>query len=74
MSYADSNELFWVGADVGLYSLSVVIYSDINWNHQLHGNRSSLVGNVLRNSTFRFPDLKVIIIIHSRVPATQHMP
>lgn len=67
--------MFGVGADVGLYSLSVVIYSAIKWNHQLHGNKFSLVRNVLRNATFRFPDLKVImIIIHSRVSATQHMP
>lgn len=68
------NELFRVGVDVGIYAVSVVIYKAIKWNCQLCENRSSLVRTVVRNTTFRFPDLKVIIIIiHSRVPATWHM-
>lgn len=63
------NELFRVGVDVGIHTVSAVIYKAIKWNCQLHGNKSSLVRNVVRNATFSFP----VIIIHSKVPAPWHM-
>ena len=65
------NELFKVGVGVGICAVSVVICKAMKWSCQLCENRSSLVRNVVGKASFRFPDLKVIIITinHSRVPA-----
>lgn len=57
-----------VGVDVGIYAVSVVIYKAMKWNCQLCENRSSLV----RNTTFRFPDLKVVVVIIIIIHATWH--